>query len=58
MASFMWVLLLEVQRLSRGGCIQICRKRGGMRGARIRMRKAAQWEDGGRNERGKTAAGR
>jgi hypothetical protein len=57
MASFMWVLLLEVQRLSRGECIQICRKRGGMRGARIRMRmrKAARWEDGGRNERGKIA---
>ena len=49
MASFMRVLLLEVQRLGGEGSIQ--RWRSGMRGARMGMRKEAQWEDGGRNER-------
>jgi hypothetical protein len=50
MASFIRVLLLEVQRLGGEGSIQRWR-RSWMRGARMRMRKEAQWEDGGRNER-------
>jgi hypothetical protein len=50
MASFIRVLLLEVQRLGGEGSIQRWR-RSWMRGARMRTRKEAQWEDGGRNER-------